>query len=116
MTGRLLGYFLVGLAALSGALSGALAEGQTAPSINASWATTGSNGGALNVNITHLPPNATVEVEVKDVSHSQVENPVGSPPAKADTPSVRKHSRRFIEFAIDALLITGRSTCGHVAA
>lgn len=81
MTRRLLGVFLLGLMALTAALS----EGQAAPSINATWATTGGMGGALNVNITSLPPNAAVEVEVKDVSHgSQTEDPVGKPPGKAD--------------------------------
>jgi len=67
------------------ALSATLSEGQAAPSINATWATTGGKGGALNVSITNLPPHATVEVEVKDISHgSQTEDPVGKPPDKAD--------------------------------
>jgi len=62
-----------------------LAGGQSAPVINTEWATTGTNGGALNINVSNLPPNALVEVEVKDISHgNQIEQPVGSPPKQAD--------------------------------
>jgi hypothetical protein len=62
-----------------------MTEAQSGPVINVSWSTTGSGGGALNVNVSGLPSGAGVEVEVKDVSHgNQVEQPVGSPPAQAD--------------------------------
>jgi hypothetical protein len=67
-------------------LSGAVGtEAQSGPAIKAEWLTTGGQGGALNVSISNLPPNAKVEVTVTDVSHnSQTEQPVGTPPAQAN--------------------------------
>jgi len=60
-------------------------EAQAGPVVHVSWNTTGTGGGALNVSVTGLPPDAGVEVEVKDVSHgNQVEQPVGNPPNQAD--------------------------------
>lgn len=66
-------------------LSAGLIEAQTGPQIKAEWLTTGSQGGALNVSVSNLPPDAKVEVVVTDTTHSnQPEKPVGTPPAEAD--------------------------------
>jgi hypothetical protein len=60
-------------------------EAQSGPTIRAEWLTSGGQGGALNVSITDLPPNAKVEVTVTDVTHNhRNEQPVGTPPAQAN--------------------------------
>lgn len=61
---------------------GAVATAQ--PRIHATWS--GSGGGALNVHVDGLPAGASVTVTVTDVSNgSQPEQPVGTPPANADS-------------------------------